>query len=84
MACECKTDIEEKLLSRFKEQSPEATMHEVELQGYTLIIGEKLESKGYMPIKCEANFPLKKGGFKPKAIKQNMIFTFCPFCGVKY
>jgi hypothetical protein len=84
MACECKKDIEEKLLTRFKERSPEANLHEVSLQGYTLIIGDKLESKGYMPIQTEASFPLRKGGFKTKKQTQNMVFTFCPFCGVKY
>ena len=84
MSCTCRKDIEEKLLARFKAQSPEANAHEVDLQGYTLILGDNLVCKGYMPIKATASFPLKKGGFKEKKIMQNMIFTFCPFCGVKY
>lgn len=84
MTCTCRKDITEKLLDRFKEQSPEARDHEVDLQGYTMIIGDKLVTKGYMPIKAVASFPLKKGGFKEKKQTQNMIFTYCPFCGVKY
>jgi hypothetical protein len=84
MACSCKTEIEEKLLERFKEVSPEAQAHEVELTGYAFILGEQLEYKGCMKIDAIADFPLRKGGFKRKTQQQNMIFTFCPFCGVKY
>lgn len=83
--CKCKKDIEEKLLEQFKKKSPEAVDHGVALQGYALVItDDTLEQKGCMDIKATANFPLKKGGFKLKSISQSMIFTFCPFCGVKY
>ena len=82
--CNCKADLEAKLLDRFKEQNPEASEHYVALQGYTLILGEKLEQKGYMGIRATARFPLKKGGTKEKAITQNMVFSYCPFCGEKY
>jgi len=84
MACSCKTDIEGKLLDRFKGQSPEATEHRVELKGYALIFGKKLEQKGCMTLEAVADFPLKKGGVKSKKQTQNMIFNFCPFCGVNY
>lgn len=84
MTCECKKDLEAKLLDRFKENSPEASKHEVNLQGYTLILGDKLEQKGFMPIEATALFPLKKGGSKEKKLKQNMVFKFCPFCGIEY
>lgn len=84
MACDCHKDVKEKLLVRFKEYAPEAKNHSAAMQGYTIILGDKLEEKGYMPVKCDAEYPLKKGGFKGKTITQNMVFTFCPFCGVKY
>lgn len=84
MACDCKKDIEEKLLARFKEQSPEATGHEASLKGYALIFGNKLEQKGCMQLEVVADFPLKKGGMKSKKQTQNMIFNYCPFCAVKY
>lgn len=85
MTCECKQDIEKRLLERFKGQEPDAKDHGVELSGYTfVIIGNKMESRGYMPIHVTAEHPLKKGGFKYKKQTQNMVFTYCPFCGVKY
>ena len=84
MACSCKTEIEAKLLTRFQEVSPEAVGHEVSLTGYAFILGDKLEFKGCMKLEAVADFPLRKGGFKRKTQIQNMIFTFCPFCGVKY
>lgn len=84
MACNCKTEIEHKLLTRFKELSPEARAHEVSLTGYALILGDKLEQKGCMKIEAVADFPLRKGGMKRKTQLQNMVFTFCPFCGEKY
>lgn len=82
--CDCRKNIEEKLLSGFKTQAPEATNHSVSLAGYVLIFGATLEEKGCMPIETSADFPLKKGGSKPKKSRTNMIFTYCPFCGVKY
>jgi len=84
MTCNCKNDLEEKLLARFQDVSPEAIGHELSLTGYAFILGDKLEYKGCMKIEAVADFPLRKGGFKRKTQTQNMIFTFCPFCGVKY
>jgi len=83
--CECKKELEAKLLARFKEHSPEATDHGVSLQGYALVIeDDTLRQKGCMTATASAVYPLKKGGTKLKKITQSMLFTFCPFCGVKY
>jgi hypothetical protein len=83
--CNCKKDIEAKLLARFKESTPDASDHGLELKGYALVItDDAVEQKGYMIIKATANYPLKKGGYKLKSAEQSMVFTFCPFCGVKY
>lgn len=86
MLCDCKQEIEAKLLARFREKNPEASKHHVSLTGYAIIFEHKkgLELKGYMTIEFTALYPLKKGGAKEKKKKQNMIFTFCPFCGKKY
>lgn len=83
--CDCKNDIESKLLDRFKNYAPDAKSHEVRLAGYTIIITDGgLVLKGCMPIELSADRPLKKGGFKHKKETQQMIFSYCPFCGRKY
>lgn len=83
--CECKKDIEERLLARFKETAPEASGHSTVLTGYALVLqGNSLLQKPCMEIKAKASFPLKKGGAKEKTITENMIFNYCPFCGVKF
>lgn len=81
MSCNCKSEIEAKLLDRFKQQAPDATDHKVRLTGYTLLLGETITAAPYMEFEATANHPLKKGGFKEKRERQNMIFNYCPFCG---
>ena len=82
--CDCRKNIEDRLLTRFKEQEPTAREHAVSLKGYAFILGEEVQEKGVMQIEATAKFPLKKGGEKLRATKQSMIFSYCPFCGVKY
>jgi hypothetical protein len=79
--CECRKEIEAKLLDQFKAQAPEATGHTVSLDGYgwNLNTGGESQATRYEAI---AVYPLKKGGAKSKTIRGNMVFNFCPFCGV--
>lgn len=83
--CDCKTDIEAKLLDRFKTNAPDAQAHTARLTGYTLLLGSNsIVQKGCMGIELTAAHPLKKGGYKAKTERSNMIFSYCPFCGEKY
>lgn len=83
--CDCKTDIESRILERFKTNRPESMEHSARLTGYTLIIGSSgVRQKGCMGIELTAAHPLKKGGHKAKTDRSNMIFNYCPFCGEKY
>lgn len=82
--CDCKISIEKRLVERAKEMHPDAMGHEVRLTGYAFIFGKTVELKGSMPFEFTADFPLKRGGIKRKTEKTSMMFTFCPFCGVKY
>lgn len=82
-ACNCRKDIEARLLERFKLSAPDASDHGVELQGYALVIETaEVFSKPVMPYKTSATYPLKKGGTKLKSGTGNMILNYCPFCGV--
>lgn len=83
MKCNCKQELETKLLGNFKANHPEALGHELSLQGYGfVIVGNQMDSRGCMEIQSTAEYPLKKGGTKERTIKQSMFFSFCPFCGV--
>lgn len=87
MTCKCKSEIEAKLLERFQGMAAEAKNHEVELTGYTLCIeGNGIVSRGCMNISTTAEFQVKKTGIykQKKSSAGNMVFTFCPFCGVRY
>lgn len=85
MACDCRKELEAKLLERFKTQTPGAKSHEAQLKGYSIaLFGDAWSLVGVMPIELIAEHPLKKGGFRVKRETSNMIFTYCPFCGKKY
>lgn len=79
--CNCRTDIEERLLTRIKERFPDSKDHQVELGGYTFILGETLSLKPAMPIIGSHVTTAKSGKKTVKKIKENMIANFCPFCG---
>lgn len=82
--CDCRKELETQLTERFKANAPQAFEHRVGLQGYGFaIVDNTLTMRGYMPYKASADFPLKKGGTKPKTQTGNMVFSFCPFCGEK-
>lgn len=83
--CNCRDDIEKKLLARFIDQAPQATGHQAKLQGYGFVLMEDaLVMRGCMPFKLSAIHQLKNGGNKEKTSTQNMMFSFCPFCGEKF
>lgn len=85
MACNCKSDLNEKLLERFKSKNPQAERHQVYLDGYAYVLTDTgVREVGYMPIESEALHPTKSGGRKLKKERGQMHFNFCPFCGVRY
>ena len=82
MKCDCKSDIEAKLLERFKSQAPDGQNHAVALGGYGLCLeGNKMSYRPYVEVSTSADMPKKSGGWTLKRSKMNMFFRFCPFCG---
>lgn len=80
--CNCKADIEKQLTDRHAVLTPKGREHKVKLRGYGIVMGAKISERPYMPYEAFAYVPLVKGGEKPKKVNGNMIFTYCPFCGV--
>ena len=85
LTCNCREEIEAKLQERFKATTPDATDHSVSLDGYGFGITKdnSFVTNGLMPYRAEATHTLKSGATKRKTVKGNMVFTYCPFCGVK-
>lgn len=83
--CKCRKDIEDRLLVQFKEQK-EGEEHAVELMGYSLVYGVKntLNERGFMEAALRYMHTFKNGNKKIKKLSNNILFTFCPFCGEKY
>lgn len=84
MTCNCRSEIEAQLTEMFASEAPKASDHKVELQGYGFgVINNTLTMRPFMPYKRGATFPMKSGGTKWKAERGSMLFSYCPFCGVK-
>ena len=81
--CDCRETLEARLTERFQETSPTASNHKVTLQGYAYMLGSAPSRRPFMEYETFAHVPLKAGGHKPKKTRGNMLFNFCPFCGVK-
>lgn len=83
--CECRPELEAKLLARFIANEPTAKNHSVRLVGYGFTLTDnKMQVRGCMPIEADAEYPLKKGGHKSKTQRSSMFFSYCPFCGEKW
>lgn len=87
MTCNCKSDLEARLLDRAKEQLPDSKNHEVRMTGYALVFNDTngMDFLGSMPVEIQHTVVVKKTGCdRVKKDKTNFIFTYCPFCGVRY
>lgn len=82
MTCNCRSELESKLLERFKSEAPTGQNHTVALSGYGFcIIDNKVIMRPFLEVTQTADMPKKAGGFSVKRTKLNMYFSYCPFCG---
>lgn len=84
MNCECKKRVEGLLLERLKEHKPKWLQPAVELSGYELSFTKTLDLIMTMGTTFVATGieTLKNGDSKPRKLKQHIVFSFCPFCGL--
>lgn len=83
MNCNCRSELEEKLTERFKAAEPTLKHHVAELKGYGFgVVGNKMVITGCMPVEATAERTRKDGTTTVKKVRQTMVFSFCPFCGV--
>lgn len=85
LTCNCRAELEEKLTERFKAQAPEAAEHDVSLEGYGFGISTDcgVVQRGLMTYSAKATYTSKTGNVRRKTTKGNMVFSYCPFCGVE-
>lgn len=87
MSCECKSKIEAALTKQHAERQPDATDHGARLEGYRAGINlksGKVTTRPGMDYKVSAAHTVKATGRQVvKSKKGTMLFSFCPFCGVK-
>lgn len=82
MNCNCRSDIEAKLLERFKSEAPTGENHAVSISGYGFcIVGNEMTMRPYAEVTKSADMPKKAGGWSLKRSKLNMYFSYCPYCG---
>jgi hypothetical protein len=81
MACNCKSDIEAKLMTFTQENTPDSSLVEVKLEGYGYTFGAGVSERPYMPYKAQYCIPKKDGTQRSIKKTGSMFFTYCPFCG---
>lgn len=82
--CDCIEKIEKNVVTRYEKEHPTANSVKADVKNYTFCMGANITVKGFFDLHLIASHPLKSGEFKQKKSKTRLIFTFCPFCGVKY
>ena len=87
MICDCKTTFTEKYLERAKELFPDSTNHSVEIENYAFVFNKHdngMSFRGFVPVEIKHTVIVKKTGLpRVKKEKTSLLFTYCPFCGVK-
>lgn len=82
--CECKEDIERRVLEKFKHEHPDATGHEAEMGGYAIVFGKGGGLRPAARIDLTAKGLTKTGKDKAIRSKVSMLATYCPYCGEKF
>lgn len=81
--CECRRVAEEKLLSKLRENHPNATNHKVILMCYGIVFDKsgQVQEKPFMPSAASYSRQQKNGKIREVKGTYNIFFSYCPFCG---
>jgi|LULJ01.1.fsa_nt_gb hypothetical protein len=90
MTCNCKTEIEAKVVERLKEEYPEGRDHTATMDNnyaFLFSMNDEMNSVlhvGYIAFKNTVTTTTKKGVERTAKPQLNIHFTYCPFCGERY
>ena len=85
MQCECRKDLEQKMLENFKRQNPDAQDVSVSMAGYAFqLVGNGMRMVNVMPCKIIYKNTVKRTGQQKDRQKTiNIAGNYCMFCGQK-
>ena len=83
MKCDCRDNIEQKVLENFKTQNPDAQDVCVSMGGYGFqLVGNGMRMLQMMPCKITYTNTVKKTGQqRTKQQTMNITGSYCMFCG---
>ena len=82
--CNCITEMEKKVAEAIQKQNPDLEVSDVELQNKGLIFTKHDSVRVTLELEGKINVKTKSGAIKVKKVKQAMVLSKCPFCGVGY
>lgn len=84
MTCNCKTEIEAKVVERLKEEYPEGRDHTANMDKNYAWTMPDFNQVGYLALTNTVTTTTKKGVERTVKPALNLHFTYCPFCGERY
>lgn len=82
MTCTCHADLEKKIAEKYQEDHTDVIVTGASISGGGINFTTGSVVYG-SPYAIETNVPTKAGGVRRKVVKGLMVFSHCPFCGVR-
>jgi hypothetical protein len=82
MTCTCHPDIEKKIAAQYQKDHADVVVTNASISGGAInfTTGKVVYGASYA---IETTMPTKAGHMRRKVVKGLMVFSHCPFCGVK-
>jgi len=82
--CNCISEVEKRITEAIQKQNPGAIVTDVELQNKGLLFTKNDSLRVTLEFEGKLNVSTKSGAIRAKKVKQTMVLSKCPFCGVEY
>ncbi len=82
--CKCIDQLEQRLIKRFSEQGGTYIEGSMEFNPMAITFGAPDGMRPFLECKFQEEYSTKKGEVKYRKHTNNIMFTYCPFCGREY